>query len=231
MIDVKRFRVILMLVVALVLAFFGLATAQSSVVSLIAAKDNTIYAHNATLSNGAGAGMFAGADGQNRIKRALVYFAIADSIPANATVDSVRLTMSMSQTSGVGTAAISLHRVLADWGEGTSDATGIGGGGGGGGAPAMTGDAKWVHRFFNTNTWNTQGGDFSQTISASAQVGGFAFYTWGSIQQMVTDVQEWVKNIGEYEILFDASKLTSGVYVYQINVNGFIDTKKLTLVK
>ncbi|MHC4694875.1 MAG: hypothetical protein ACYS67_19240, partial [Planctomycetota bacterium] len=76
-----------------------------------------------------------------------------------------------------------------DWGEGTSNS----GLTGGGGAPATTGDATWLHTFFNTDFWINNGGDFSATVSGSQSVGTLAGdYTWGSTAQMVADVQSWL---------------------------------------
>jgi len=39
------------------------------------------------------------------------------------------------------------------------------------------------------------------------------------------------KPAGEYQLEFDASKLTGGVYFYQLNTNSFVDTKKMILLK
>ena len=39
------------------------------------------------------------------------------------------------------------------------------------------------------------------------------------------------KSAGYYNVNFDASKLTSGVYIYTISANGFIQSKKMLLVK
>ena len=36
---------------------------------------------------------------------------------------------------------------------------------------------------------------------------------------------------GNYEINFNASNLSSGVYSYQFNVNGFSDTRKMVLLR
>lgn len=49
-------------------------------------------------------------------------------------------------------------------------------------------------------------------------------------QEIVTLVNE-VKPAGIYEILFDSSNLPSGVYVYSLRVNNFIQTKKMILMK
>jgi hypothetical protein len=38
-------------------------------------------------------------------------------------------------------------------------------------------------------------------------------------------------NPGTYEVTFDGSKLTSGIYFYKISVGDFIDTKRMLMVK
>ena len=39
------------------------------------------------------------------------------------------------------------------------------------------------------------------------------------------------KSIGRYEVKFDASDLTTGVYIYRLKVNDFVSVKKMILVK
>jgi len=39
------------------------------------------------------------------------------------------------------------------------------------------------------------------------------------------------KQAGNYQIDFDASELTGGVYFYQLTTNSFVDTKKMILMK
>jgi hypothetical protein len=36
---------------------------------------------------------------------------------------------------------------------------------------------------------------------------------------------------GEYEVEFDASKLVSGVYIYQITAGNFVSSNKMILLK
>lgn len=40
-----------------------------------------------------------------------------------------------------------------------------------------------------------------------------------------------VKTQGKYSVTFDEANLTSGVYIYQLKVNGFSSTKKMILTK
>jgi hypothetical protein len=154
-------------------------------------KDNTMFEESGDLSNGAIAYVFAGQtqglSGSAVSRRALLAFAISDSILAGAVIDSVQLTMHVSKVRTTTLRATSLHRVTADWGEGTSNS----GGGGGGGTTATTNDATWVYRFWNTVSWTTPGGDFNAGASATTSIGGNGFYTWKSAQ-MATDVQGWL---------------------------------------
>jgi len=39
------------------------------------------------------------------------------------------------------------------------------------------------------------------------------------------------KPAGEYTVTFSAKNLSSGVYIYTLNVNGNFSSKKLTLLK
>jgi hypothetical protein len=168
-------------------------TAAAETVTLQATKDNTLYENlQGTVSNGAGPNLFVGTTGGRSgfaVRRALVAFDIAANIPAGAQILSVQLVLNMDKTI-VGAKPVGLHRVLANWGEGTSLAVGLGGGGGG---PATTGDATWLHRFFDTELWTTPGGDFASAASAQIEVTStFRAYTWGSTTGMVADVQSWL---------------------------------------
>lgn len=49
-------------------------------------------------------------------------------------------------------------------------------------------------------------------------------------QEVVTLVNEY-RNAGNYEVDFDASNLTSGIYFYTITSNNFTQTKKMMLLK
>ncbi|MCH9652115.1 MAG: DNRLRE domain-containing protein [Deltaproteobacteria bacterium] len=180
------------LMVAVVL--LGGPAAMGDMVVLQPEKDNTLFDDTATggggqTSNGQGAGLFVGLVGNGSARRGLLSFDLAGSLPAGSTVNSVSLTLNVDMT-GVGDVPISLHTALSDWGEGSSNANGMGGGGGG--APAVSGDATWLHTFFNSQFWATVGGDFEPVASASMMVGGSGPYTWGTTPEMVADVQSWL---------------------------------------
>jgi len=160
--------------------------ARADVVTLTPSKDNTLYeSDTGSISNGAGMHFFAGDNATNVSRRGVIAFDLA-TIPAGSTINSVSLQLHMSQTNS-GPLDISLHRLLADWGEGTSDAPGSEGGG----APSTPGDATWLHTFFDTDLWSTPGGDFTAAASAIESVDQPGFYVWDSTPDLVADVQAW----------------------------------------
>lgn len=158
--------------------------------SLTATKDNTLYEDaSGSTSNGAGEFLFTGKTNSGSIRRGLILFDLSGRIPSNATILSVKVRLNMSKTATTAK-TVSLHKVTASWGEGTSNA----GANEGGGAASTTNDATWIHRFFNTATWATPGGDFVVTPSASLSIGGVGSYQFESTPQLVADVQEWVND-------------------------------------
>ncbi len=175
--------------ISLFFAIAGVCVSNAqTTVKIGASKDNTLYFSNTgAFSNGAGEHFFAGATGASDLRRGLIAFNVASSIPAGATVTSVTLTLHMSR-SQPGTRTVELHRVSADWGEGASNALQEEGSGI---APA-TGDATWIHRSFSSTLWTKPGGDFSATVSASSAIGDTGSYTWASTTQLVSDVQGWL---------------------------------------
>ena len=182
------YKTLFALTVAAALGWLGASAAS---VSINPSKDNTLYEFDPAEgdhSNGAGFHFFAGENGMGELRRGVLAFDVAGTIPAGSTITAVSLTMNMSMTP-TGARTVELHKLLADWGEGTSHAPM----GEGDGAPATPNDATWRHRFFDTIFWTTQGGDFSATVSASQSVGGVGQYTWSSAQ-MVADVQSWLDN-------------------------------------
>ena len=180
----------LVIATALVGIFPSLATAQLANINPI--KDNTLYQYDPAegdVSNALGQHFFAGETGMGELRRGVLAFDITGSVPAGSTILGVTLSLNMSRTGSATPRIVELHRMLADWGEGTSVAPGEEGDG----APATINDATWRHRFFDTIFWTTEGGDFSDTVSASQSVGAVGVYTWSS-SQMVADVQAWLDN-------------------------------------
>ena len=180
------------LVVAAALSSLGGNLASAGIVNINPSKDNTLYEYDpldGDRSNALGFHFFAGETGMNELRRGVLAFDIAGNIPFGSTITAVSLSINMSRTPTNTAYVMELHRLLADWGEGTSVAPGEEGDG----APATPNDATWRHRFFDTIFWSAQGGDFSATVSASQLVGPVGQYTWSSAQ-MVADVQAWLDN-------------------------------------
>ncbi len=162
----------------------------ADVININPSKDNTLYEFDATkgdLSNALGMHFFAGETGMGELRRGVLAFDIAGNIPPGSTILGVTLSLNMSRTADNTARTVELHKLLADWGEGTSQASGEEGTG----APATPNDATWRHRFFDTVFWTTEGGDFSATVSASQSVSVLGVYTWSS-SQMLADVQSWL---------------------------------------
>lgn len=172
------------------LLLFEAGALSASQVTIAPSKDNTLYESAAgSLSNGVGQYFFSGRTSQasGSLRRALMRFDITAAVPAGATISSVTLTLHCSSAAG-DVEVHSLHKLLADWGEGTSDAAGAEGQG----TAATSGDATWLHRFFASTFWTTAGGDFAASSSGDANVNqADVFYSWTS-PQMAADVQAWL---------------------------------------
>ena len=161
-------------------------------VTLTPTKDNTLYeSPTGEWSNGKGQYLFFGRTAATTsfvLRRALMHFDVAGNVPANATIDSVFLTINVFKVkTNAPDTEVSLHIVNSDWGEG--DSQGLANEGGG--ATPETGDATWIHTFFNSDTWTTPGGDYTPTVSATGPIAGAGGYTLSSTT-MRADVQFWL---------------------------------------
>lgn len=171
------------------LLFFSMPLpAQGGTVQLSPSKDNSLYEDpSGTLSNGIGESLFVGMTASNLARRALVHFDVASAVPAGSIVTHAQLRMEVEQTIA-GPEPVALRRVTQDWGEAASFAVPPGGGG----APAVNGDATWLHAFSPGTFWNKAGGDFVPYESAVAALDQPGSYQWGSTMEMVADVQSWL---------------------------------------
>lgn len=160
--------------------------AHAGTVVLGAVADNTLYQDaNGLTSNGQGTSFFAGLTALDELRRGLLRFDFS-TIPAGSTITAVTLTLTCTRSISLAE-DVSLHRSLASWGEGASNALGEGGRG----AQAQPGDATWLHRFSDTAAWTTIGGDFETAASATTPVAGNGQYAWSS-PGMINDVQAWL---------------------------------------
>lgn len=173
-----------------ILGSFEAGVARAALVSVVASRDNTLFQDaQGDTSNGAGPAFFAGNNNQGLVRRALVRFDLTalglDGVP----IDRVELVLEVSSAPDTVSRTIALHRVLADWGEGTSYSSG------GGGSPATPGDATWLHTRYPASFWNTPGGDFVPSPSAATAVGDIGSYAWSG-EGMRADVQLWLADPG-----------------------------------
>ncbi len=191
MIEAKKRLHFMPLLTGILAACFLVSLAWAETIILEPAKDNTLYEREAgDLSNGEGLHFFAGRNGDGGgqiILRSLLAFDVASVIPAGSTIQSVQLTLNVSTPMDF-TGAVTLHRVLQDWGEGAS----VAGQGEAGGGQTSDGDATWLHRFSPDRFWEAEGGDFVEAESASLDVQSAGIQIIESTPELVQDVQDWL---------------------------------------
>jgi uncharacterized repeat protein (TIGR01451 family) len=173
--------------------------ATPAALTLSPVVDNTLYQVSTAdpsqqLSNGAGQFFYVGETNlgaNNGIRRGAIKFDLS-SLPAGSIITSATLTLQMTKSRN-GPQDIALHRALMNWGEGTSNAALAGRGGEGIGIQATTGDVTWFYTFFSTQKWNTPGGDFVATGSATTSVSAVGSYQWTGAG-LTADLQQWLDN-------------------------------------
>lgn len=164
---------------------------DAATVTLRPSKDTTIYGNgDANLSNGGGQFLLAGSSGERRRLRSLIAFDLAGQIPAGSTINAVTLTFAVNTPLASNRNSVALHRLTADWGEGTLVAPM----GEGGGAPANPGDATWNSRAHGSATWTSPGGDFLPTASAQQAVGAPGTTVTLAADGLAADVRAWLAN-------------------------------------
>jgi len=187
-----------LLLVTLPIALAG-GAAHAATVTLQPSADTTIYQGVDPVSlesfedNSCGGGpdAFAGVTNDAFVRRALLLFDVAGSIPTGALIQSVTLSIDVNRSGDNQNATMTLHRLQRSWGEGTNDCSPIRGGGQG--IDATVGDATWLDAMFQQAPWASPGADFG-AASASAAIGTRGVYTWDSATNpaMVADVQSWL---------------------------------------
>lgn len=167
---------------ALVLAnliSFGAATlagAESNLSTPI--EDSTISEKDMSSPEGDASTLNSGTTGpiEGAMKnRALLRFSLAGSIPSDAIVTSVSLSMTMVQSPNTTPLWFNLHRVLQNWSESA---------------------VNWTNRLSPPASWSVPGAgaplDYSSLVTQSNLVTGLGSFTFASNPSMVADVQRWV---------------------------------------
>jgi hypothetical protein len=156
------------------------------------------------------------------------------SIPAGATITNASLRLVSENIGQNGNRTMILHRVLEDWGQGTSNATGQG-------STATTNDATWLYRFYipasptTSPKWTTPGGSFDKADSASGicpNLGGAFTLSGISTSTMVSDIRAWLadpaNNFG-WEILGDENVQGTAKKIYSRENTTVANRPQLTI--
>jgi spore coat protein A len=179
-----------------IVVFLGLvclppAPAWAAQVTLYPSADNTLFESGNTLSCGAGSHLITGRTDIGSLRRAVMAFDVSGIAPGS-TITGVSLSIVVNRVRDNAARDHFLHRLTEDWGEAGSNCDGAEGQG----APAEAGDATWLYRFFNTDTWSNTGGTFNPVASTSLSVpdsNGTYTFTGGNL---VADVQDMLDNPG-----------------------------------
>lgn len=178
----------------LAILVFQLGSVQAEIISLTPLNDSSIYSD----SDNAGSGkdvIHVGRNNSGALKRGLIEFDIAGSLPANAIINDASLVFHQDNDRSN---TISLHRITADWGT-VIVGSGGSGGGGGQGDPPVAGVVTWNYRIYDDQPWTNSGGDFVPTASASQDVDPTStdpaqnYYAWVG-PGLVSDLQYWLNN-------------------------------------
>ncbi|MFO1076276.1 MAG: DNRLRE domain-containing protein [Planctomycetota bacterium] len=179
--------------ISTVLLLAASAIAQTTV-TIPCSRDNSLYEDPAgALSGGAGTGVYAGVSGLGLKRRGLLYFDVAANIPSGALILGAQLTINVPQSGGgLNPVPITVHghRLLQNWGEGTSVPLG----GGGSGAPSTPNDATWIHTFYSSSFWTNPGGDFAAAASFTIVSPPIGLCSSTPTAAIANDVQAWLAN-------------------------------------
>lgn len=75
---------------------------------------------------------------------------------------------------------------------------------------------------------------FNPTTKISYRInyeGQVTLQVYNLVGQVIKVLVSEVQSPGSYEVEFDGSELTSGVYLYKLQINGFTSVKRMTLLK
>ena len=180
------------------------APAGAELVVLDSTAHGTLYDTNGSpLANGLGNHLFAGKNGQGFARRGLLRFDAA-SLGSDVLIESVTLRLHLSQANAAPN-SVGLHRVLSDWGVGSTDAPG----GEGAGGAATTGSATWNDAFHEEPPWTTAGGDFDGITSAASIIADVGWYEWTG-PGLVDDLQRMLDgDVGEFGWLLMGDETSS----------------------
>jgi hypothetical protein len=183
----------------LLLASCCSVSVHAAVVTLGADKDTSIFQNNVNNAGGGGPGLFAGTNGGNSPRRALISFDLS-SIPAGSTITDVQLTLTLGQVAGMGpdTATIGLFLLTRIGAKAQPTAAQRGLPVAGTAQRPGVGDATWNAAMFPGTLWTTP---WRRPCHAPRALLYFSEartletpFTWLSTPQLVADAQGWLDN-------------------------------------
>jgi len=187
------FRLPLRVALTLACLFSGQnAWAVEQTVFLEPSKDTSIF-EGLDASSGQGV-LFTGRVGSKSNetrRRALMAFDVVNQLPPDAVILRATLHLSVSSVRLPKAKPTTIHRMLADWGEGSSHAIN------GQGDTPTAGDATWTTRVVGSDPlelWANPGGDFVPEASGETVVALEDVYPIQSTQ-VARDVQDWVDGV------------------------------------
>ena len=192
-------------------------SAAADVVTLTPSRDATVFFEDGTFANGGGEHVFLGNTSNSYPRRTLLKFDLS-TIPSGSTVTAASLRLTLTKTRAFTTMPVTVSRLTADWGEGTSNPTNNEGFG----APAVAGDTTWTHRVYPSIRWATDGGEFVAMASATTVIPATTSgnHTWNGAG-LVADVQAWKNgtqsNFGWIMIGSEATSGTARRYASRTN--------------
>ncbi|MCA9755178.1 MAG: DNRLRE domain-containing protein [Candidatus Eisenbacteria bacterium] len=135
-------------------------------------------------ASGSGPTLFLGTNSQGNTRRAVLFFDLS-VLPTDIVIDSVSLTLTVTNAPASDSVDVVVLPLTASWSEGASIS------GGGSGAPSMPGDATWIHRFYPDSSWTVAGGDVSAVSSGSFRLGPPDVYVVSG-EGLAADIQSWI---------------------------------------
>ena len=165
--------------------------------TMTTSRDTSMFEELTSNGNSFGSGLFAGrliSGGGGHLRRALLGFNVS-GLPegTNIAAATLRLTVNKVPQSGIAVGTGTLHRMVRNWIEGTTDAGAVQSGDGQG-VPAIagSGDPTWSHASYDGIPWITPGGDFSPLSSATlGNMISIGDHVWSS-PFLARDAQQWL---------------------------------------
>jgi hypothetical protein len=148
-------------------------------------RDLVLHSDFPVKANAKGSYLFIGMTKRRDLRRTLLAFDVAASVPAGATIASARLVLYLSRVAALGEPLEArVHRATTAREEGPAKPIRPNEGSG---APVNEGDVTWDYIIYETVEWDVPGRSISEMPPS----------TWGSTPLMVADVQQRLDRAGE----------------------------------